>query len=336
VKELWEGFASDQYIRYSCSSGGVATALSLFCIEAFGMHGVLHTRARADAPHLNQTVLSLSREQVLLGIGSRYSPASPCEGLAKIENAPGACAFIGKPCDVAGTYQARKLRQALDRKIGITISIFCYGTPSTQGTKAMLYRMGIKDQSSLLSLRYRGMGWPGNARASFINGCKKEMRELTYEEAWGEILQKYRPWRCYMCIDHSGEYSDISIGDSWHRRRDADSAGWSLVVVRTEVGRHLLNEAVKAGYLTIEKAKYDTLSHSQPSFLDSRGKVWARIVVSRLMKEPAPKYRHMPMFRFWLLNVSFSQKVGSIAGTALKIIKKKIYMRRLQTNTTGL
>ena len=42
VLEVWEGYASDAQIRLEGSSGGLVTALSLFCIEKQGFGGVLH------------------------------------------------------------------------------------------------------------------------------------------------------------------------------------------------------------------------------------------------------------------------------------------------------
>ena len=46
-----------------------------------------------------------------------------------IQNAPAPCVFIGKPCDVAAVENVRRLRPALDEKVGLTIAIFCAGTP---------------------------------------------------------------------------------------------------------------------------------------------------------------------------------------------------------------
>src|SRR5690606_20406213 len=51
VLQLWEGYAADTAIRHAGSSGGAATALALYGLEAGGMHGVLHTGARKDVPY---------------------------------------------------------------------------------------------------------------------------------------------------------------------------------------------------------------------------------------------------------------------------------------------
>ena len=52
-----------------------------------------------------------------------------------------------------------KLRTFLSL-FGITIGIFCAGTPSSQGTLDLLEKQGI-DPRTVEEIRYRGNGWPG-------------------------------------------------------------------------------------------------------------------------------------------------------------------------------
>ncbi|MCY2954908.1 MAG: Coenzyme F420 hydrogenase/dehydrogenase, beta subunit C-terminal domain [Planctomycetota bacterium] len=250
ILEVWEGYASDPELRFAGSSGGAASALALYCIEKAGMHGALHIASRPEAPYLNQTVLSTTRADLLARTGSRYAPASPCDGLSMIEQAPSECVFMGKPCDVAGARNAAAIRPGLGSRLALTIAVFCAGTPSTQGTLEMLKAMGIEDPASVADLRYRGNGWPGKATATVRSGAGTvELRELTYEQSWGEILQKHRQWRCYVCIDHSGEFADIAVGDPWYRTDRDDDPGRSLVLVRTERGRRVVREAIACGFI---------------------------------------------------------------------------------------
>ena len=329
VLEVWEGYATDPEIRFAGSSGGAASALALYAIERGDMHGLLHIAARRDVPYLNHTILSTSRWEILAAAGSRYAPASPCDGLQQVEDAPAPCVFIGKPCDVAGTFKARRLRPKLDRNLGLTIAIFCAGTPSTQGTLEMLERMGVDDLDSVRSVRYRGMGWPGNAVAVTVGGGQpgETTHTLTYEQSWGEVLQRHRPWRCHTCVDHSGEFADIAVGDPWYRPPSDGDPGRSLVLARTERGRQILREAVAAGYLFLERADSAIVEASQRGFPSVRGSVWARIWTSWLMGAAAPAYRRMPMARFWWSRLTFRQKLQSVFGTARRVFSKRLRNR---------
>lgn len=313
---VWEGYATDPEIRYAGSSGGAATALAWYGLDRGGMHGVLHTAARKDAPHLNETVFSRTREELLAATGSRYAPASPCEGLQRIVSAPGPCVFIGKPCDVAAMQKVRKLRPDLNENLGLTIAFFCAGTPSTQGTIEMLKRMGIDDPAVLVSLRYRGNGWPGKATAVVRTDTGEETRQLTYEQAWGEVLSRYQQWRCKLCADHTGEFADIAVGDPWYRIVKEDGAGASLILARTRRGRDVIQAAAEAGYLHIEAADPSIVPASQPKFLKTRGAVWGRLLGCRMVSLPAPKYSNMPLFCHWLRELSWLEKLRSIGGAA--------------------
>lgn len=324
VLEVWEGFARDDELRRAASSGGAASALALFGIEQRAMHGVLHIAARKDVPWLNETVLSRSRAELLAATGSRYAPASPCDRLADVEAAPAPCVFIGKPCDVAAARAAARKRPALAEKLGLTIAIFCAGTPSTRATLEMMKRMGIADPADLLSVRYRGNGWPGNARAESRSGAAGEE---TYEASWGE-LQKHRQWRCYVCADHTGEFADIAVGDPWYRDIEPGEPGRSLVLARTERGRAFLAAAVEAGALELERRDAATVVASQPNLLTARGAIWGRILATRLLGAAAPRYRNMPMFPTWWRTLSWRQKLGSLAGTARRTFRKRLRERR--------
>jgi coenzyme F420 hydrogenase subunit beta len=322
IRGVFEGHAADPELRFAGSSGGAASALSLYAIERRGFHGVLHVAARPDAPYLNRTVLSRSRAEILAATGSRYAPASPCDGLQSIEDAPGPCVFVGKPCDVAAVASARRVRPGLDRKLGLTIAFFCAGTPSTRGTIEMLRRMGIEDLASVTAVRYRGNGWPGRATVRIRTERGEEERSLSYDESWGGSLERHRQWRCYVCADHTGEFADVAVGDPWYRPIPPDEPGRSLVLARTEGGEAFLRGAIEAGYVVLESADPGILPASQPNLLGARGAAWGRSLTSRLLGAAAPRFRGMPIFSIWWSALSLREKTSSIAGTAKRVFRK--------------
>lgn len=322
---VWEGYATNDDIRWRGSSAGAATVLSAFCVEQEGMEGVVHIKARDDIPYLNETTFSTTVAELVAATGSRYAPASPCTGLDHIENASSPCVFIGKPCDVAATQQARKHRPALDRNLGLVIGIFCAGTPSTAGTLEMLRQMGV-EPTHLTSLKYRGQGWPGLAEAQSDDG---DTQSLTYEESWGEVLQKHRQWRCYVCADHTGEFADIAVGDPWYREVDGENPGQSLIVARTSRGKEIIEAAIGAGYLTASAVSHDLLPRSQPNLEAARGAVWARIQMLRLFGAYAPVYTKLPMAHIWFRDLSLRQKLQSSLGTVKRIQRKGLRKRSI-------
>lgn len=326
VAEVWEGYAVDPEIRHRGSSGGVATALALFCVEHGGMDGVVHVRARKDSPLLNETVFSQDRESLLEGAGSRYAPASPCDGLQEIIDAERPCVFIGKPCDVAGAVKVREVNPSLNGRLGLTMAILCAGTPSINGTLELARRLGAKDPADVEEIRYRGKGWPGDMTFTFRDSESGERvsRSVDYASGWGEILQRHRQWRCHVCADHTGECADLSIGDPWYRPVAADEPGRSLVLVRTAQGRRILQDAIAAGYVRMERREAWVLDASQKHLARARATIWGRTLACRIAGAAAPTYPFFRQLRLWLSRLNWREKIQSLAGTWKRVGKKRL------------
>ncbi|WP_169566128.1 Coenzyme F420 hydrogenase/dehydrogenase, beta subunit C-terminal domain [Sneathiella limimaris] len=327
VIAVYEGYSLDEEIRFKSSSGGAATALSLFALQNNEVEGVLHVGPVENAPYLNETKYSTDRAGLIKNSGSRYAPSSPCDGLGELVARQKKSVFVGKPCDVAAVHKLKRTDTSLDSKLEVTISFFCAGTPSTKGVTKLLNREKVNPLSSLSSLKYRGFGWPGLWVADFRD--KKgalNSASLTYKESWG-FLQKYRQWRCYICPDHTGEFADISVGDPWYREPTEGEIGKSLIVVRTEKGKRFLEAAVAEGFIYLENSDASLLPRSQPNLIKARGMLWGRLLALRLAGASVPKYKGFGMARYWLRELTFRERLSSILGTIKRVYAKGLRKR---------
>lgn len=311
VLKVWEGHASDEELRFRGSSGGVTSALALHAVSTGAAGGIIHSGPRPGDVLFNDAVRSESREELLERAGSRYSPASPCEGLRAGE---GAVAFVGKPCDVAG---ARRLadHDALEgTEVSLSIAIFCAGAPSTQATVDYLERSGWDGSQQLAELRYRGHGWPGMFHARSAGG---QVVESTYDASWGEI-QAGRPWRCRICPDHSGEFADISVGDPWHRPPQPGEAGRSLVIARTARGLAAVERAIADGAVELVEVSGDRVPASQEQLRRVRSLVTGRMLAMRLARLPVPQFRGMALRKSWRAN-PLRERLRTLLGTFIRL-----------------
>lgn len=326
VLEVWEGYASDFDIRHRGSSGGAVTALALFAIEKMGFGGALHVKARKDNPILNEAAISTNRGELMEGAGSRYAPASIGAKLRDVAEADTRSVVIGKPCDIAGANTVARFAPELAEKMGLTISIFCAGAPSHEGTDALLEHLkpaGTPVDAELASLDYRGEGWPGDMRAVWNTEEGAVSGRTTYADGWGNVLQKHRQWRCHTCADHTGEHADISVGDPWQTPIDEDAAGKSLIIVRTERGRAFVRAIQDAGYLFLEEKDPEILFAAQPNLFTTKGAVWGRSLALKMSGLRAPA-TNRESFNCWM-KLPTKNKVQSVAGTLKRVAKKKLY-----------
>jgi coenzyme F420 hydrogenase subunit beta len=244
-----------------------------------------------------------------------------------IEGAEGPCLFIGKPCDVAAAQKARRYRPNLDRNLALTVAFFCAGTPSTKGTLELLESLGVPDVDDLVDVRYRGNGWPGDfvARA----GKGETAYSCTYNQSWGEVLSNHVQWRCKLCLDHTGEFADIAVGDPWYRPIEEGEMGSSLIVARTDVGKRYVQTAIIDGALTALRVDPDLLPKSQPNLLRNRGEVWGRLLGARLCGALTPTYHRLPSFGLWLSEVPVSRKLRSVLGAMRRCFRQKIAFKSI-------
>ncbi len=319
--EIWEGHAADEELRFHGSSGGVLSALALYCLEREGMASVLHTGMNPQRPWENLTVQSRTRAAILEHAGSRYAPSSPCEGVDLIEAASQPSVFIGKPCDAAGMALLTRRRPQLAEKLGLTLTFFCAGTPCTRATCETLDESGV-DPTSVTSIRYRGEGWPGRLRVVRADGTRHAL--LTYEETW-DRLQRQRPMRCHLCGDGVGEIADISCGDAWHRYEGETDGGLSVVLVRTPRGKAFLTRAREAGYLTLTPSTAGRVIAGQ-GLTVRRQELFGRLVALRLLGIPAPRYRGFSLFHAWR-RIPLKRKVVTIAGTLRRFLQRGLWHR---------
>jgi coenzyme F420 hydrogenase subunit beta len=326
IDTIWEGYASDEEIRFKGSSGGALTALSAYCIEQAGMGGVLHIGQDPSDPVLNSTRLSRNREELMQATGSRYSPASVCNRLDLVENSEAPCAVIGKPSEISAVRNAMSIRPGLAAKVSVTMSFFCAETPPTWATLSLL-EVFKEDPSKLKTLRYRGHGWPGYFTVSEENGESRE--HWIYQKSWA-YLQKFRPWAVQMWPDGSGELADITCGDPWYEEPDGKNPGFSLIVARTPKGREIIQGAISAGYLEAKIAEPWKLQKSQEGLLAKKGSIWGRRLASRALGIPTTEFTGGGLFQAWK-TLPPKRKIASFAGTLRRLLQRKFYHPQKRT-----
>jgi coenzyme F420 hydrogenase subunit beta len=318
VLEAWEGHAKDPEIRFRGSSGGLLTALALYCLERCGMHGVLHVGSDPASPIRNRTGLSRTRDEVVAKSGSRYAPASVCDGLRMIESAPAPCVVIGQPTEVTALRKAQRQRPELDKRVGVALSFFCAGSPPTKATVELLKKLGI-DPAQVGQLRYRGNGWPGMFAVT-LKGQATPCAELTYNDSWA-FIQAFRPYSVRLNPDDTGEDADVSCGDPWYREVKPGEAGSSLVMVRTELGREIVRGAMEAGYVELTRVEPAKVAVSQRNLINKRRAIWGRRLAFRAFGLPVTTLRGFPLFRLWL-GLSLREKLKTTLGTARRILER--------------
>lgn len=321
VIESLTGYAKDDTVRHQGSSGGVISALAIHLLETQQVDGVVHIAPSTDHPFNNRIQTSTTREEVLRAAGSRYAPAAPLADLHGYLSRPGRFAFIGKPCDIAAMRAIQRQNPAYTEKFPYLLSFMCAGTPSMQGTEAVVRHMGLKPEE-VVRFRYRGNGWPGMARAETKDGSAAEM---DYQASWGQILNRHLQFRCKICPDGTGEFADITCADAWHGDDKGypsfeESAGRSLILARTEAGQRLIQQALAQGAIAVEPLPIAQIAAMQPYQVTRKQALIARLIGARAAFKAIPRYDRLGLIRA-AQTMSFSKNIRNALGTWARCLK---------------
>ena len=220
--------------------GGFVTAALCYALET-GIVDAALVSGLADGEVLRaEPTVVRTRAEVLASAGSRYTYSANL--LAYPEAAEGGAeriALVGMGCmaSAPGAMQARKAGK-IARRLSLTIGLLCSKTFDER-----LYR-------ELVEGRY---GIP-RAEIAKVN-IKGVLQIWTRDGALHEIPLKeahaYTREGCLQCPDFAAEHADLSAGGI-----GADN-DWTLVVVRTELGRSLVAGLVGAGRIEVRPGDED-------------------------------------------------------------------------------
>lgn len=323
IVSLAAGHAFDPEVRRTASSGGVLSALLIHLLESGKVDFVVHTRSSTENPLKNETAFSRTRSDVLRAAGSRYSPAAPVAELPRALAQGGRFAFVGKPCDVAAVRKICCADPVTAGRIPYLLSFMCAGTPGLDGTFEILKQLQISPQD-VISFRYRGEGWPGKARATMRDG---QTRSMTYNMAWGSILNRYLQARCKMCADGTGEFADVVCADAWFGKNGypdfAEADGRSLVISRTQRGQNMVDAALGRQCLELEAFPLDNLAEIQPYQQNRKQTMRARLLAATLLHRRHPEYGGFAL-KACARSLSWRASAKAFFGTAKRILSGSI------------
>lgn len=323
---VYKGYSTDTYIRYSASSGGALTALSLYLLDSGVVNGIIQTGVSEENPVKTVTYVSRSREEVLSHMGSRYSISSPLIDIASLLRPGEKYVFIGKPCDVTALKQYCRNFHDLGNAIIFTMSFYCAGMPSNTANEEMIKALGC-DLDNLNSIQYRGNGWPGFATAIDKHGVQHKM---SYQKAWGSFLGRDIKKICRYCMDGIGESADIACADFWHLDQNgrpdfSEHNGRNIIFARNEKADQIIQKAAKSGLIYVEKCN-DVMNHFeqyQPNHFTRRVTMKYQLLALKMFGRFAPRYNQQFLNQAnKFSNTRLNYKIFS--GTIKRILQGKL------------
>lgn len=285
--DLWVAHATDEHIRREGASGGVVTAVVKHLFDTGRIEGAYVMGMDPQRPYFSKSYLALSYEQAQQASGSKYAVAPHNVQLSQISPEGPPLCYVGLPCQV---HSLRKLQHAghrVARRFRYVVGPYCGNILRFSSTRSFLNKHGVYDMNEVVCLAYRAGEWPGNLRVELRSGRIIEIPKFHANY----LIPFYIMKRCLLCADMTNEFTDISGGDAWAPVYEERGKGFSMMVVRTPIGKELTDEMIREGKLDVTPISgEDTVAmHSHGLDLKKRG-VFLRIRRRKVIRKAVPNY----------------------------------------------
>lgn len=233
----YAGYVSQNQELLSCTSGGIATALSRKMIQQGGLvAGVSYTPDFYNARY----ELAANESDLERFKGSKYFEVQKGtiyrDVKAQLEQGVQVL-FFGLPCAVA----ALKGCLGYEYPQLLTVALICHGPTYRQAHQQYLQHLEQQFGSKItdFSVRRKDGSWtPANLYAKFSNG--EVFQQKFNETEYGKIFYALSKRGCYNCPFRSGlRQWDLTIGDFWGTTENDsfwNPAGVSAILAHTEKG----------------------------------------------------------------------------------------------------
>ncbi len=230
-QQLLTAKSTNEEILKVAQNGGVVSTLLIHALEKKLIDGVL--LIDRDDNWIPKPYIARTREEILACAGSKYTVAPSLSiykdaiNEFKLER----LAFVGMPCQIQAVRKLQ-LYSPLSTELGkftLIIGLFCFSNYSFDLMKEFVQE-DLRIPLTTIN------------KIDISNGrFYVYMKDGSIKDASIKNTKKYNWVSCQHCKDYCAEGADISVGSVGTMEN-----GWNSVILRTDTGTSLFNNAIKA------------------------------------------------------------------------------------------
>lgn len=277
--KIYLAWANDSKYRTNGSSGGVVSALSSWLLSTGYVSNVL-TLNSSNNPITPNVIDVKSADSILQCAGSKYIAYPICVEIDKFNEKS---LITTLPCQTSAIKKA-------NLNNGIIFGLFCSKAYTADLIKYLSIQESIKTKE-IKSINYREGNWPGQVSIKTPN---KDVQIPLAGSYYTAISNGYyfSIQGCLLCPDYFNENADISFGDPWGFKVDQGlSLGKSVVIVRSEKGKEIIDLAIANNVITVEEiTREQLLKGHQSGVYIKKSSIGIRLNKIKKMGLPLPEF----------------------------------------------
>ena len=233
--------AKEDTVYEAGQDGGLVSAILIWCLENNIIDGALVSMLEGGTGGWKaKPGVATNREEVLAGAGSRYTySANAIAYQEAVDRGLQNLALVGMSCQTSiGPVMWHRKAGKVSKPIRLNIGLLCSKSFDDSMFDELFYlKYGLRKEN-IVKMNIKGVFqvWMDNGDYHEIN--LKECHAWTREG-------------CNHCPDFAAEHADISTGGI------GNETDWTLTVVRTDLGRAIMNAMIEDGVVEIRPGDDD-------------------------------------------------------------------------------
>lgn len=238
--DCFAGYSLEDDIRNKGTSGGMTTWVAAELFKSNLIDGVIHAKQvehNKPSDPFYKYGLSFSEEEIKKSSKTKYHVMEMSEVLKELDGKNGRFLLIGVPCMIKSLRRLQKFNPTLKEKIPYTISLVCGHYKSINWSLSLSWGAGIEPATTkAIQYRTKDDGIPARA---YVFRAEPKIGKIVQKNAAEVAGGKFNAGAlmlpaCEFCDDVIGETADLTIGDAWLPKYEADDRGTNLLVVRNQ------------------------------------------------------------------------------------------------------
>ena len=261
VQNVFLGKAVDKKLFENSQSGGIVSAILTHSLETGRIMGAVTVSMEMGDPPRPMVQIATSPMQIFQAQKSKYCPIPLLCFLKELKENDGPVAVVGLPCQLHGLHNILDNMPDLRNKVAFTVGLVCDKVLTYSALDYLLCKSKIeKGISSILFFRDKSVsGYPGDVHVLSENN---ESIVLPASNRM-QIKDYFTPARCKICFDKMNVFSDITVGDP-HGLNCVDRMfGESILLVRTDKGRDIVDFAINEKAIDVRPIEYEQILKGQ-------------------------------------------------------------------------